>query len=217
MKPLLRWFLANVCLATLLFGSAGRLDLPMAWAYISLYGIFSLAAILRADPGLLEERIHPGPASRDRPFRHLVLLLVLSHFALAGLDAGRFHWSDTVPTVLKVAGLFGLAAAFGLAGWASAVNPFFSSVIRIQRERGHHLITAGPYQYIRHPGYAAAIVAALCSGLALGSWLSMVPSFAGIMLLIRHTAVEDEFLRHELQGYSEYATRILYRLVPGLW
>ena len=87
------------------------------------------------------------------------------------------------------------------------MNRFFSSAMRIQRDRGQHVITTGPYQYVRHPGYAAFILVALCSGLALGSWGSLLPSLLYIGLFIRRTAVEDRLLREELEGYPAYAER----------
>ena len=149
--------------------------------------------------------------------RLLAAASLVGHWVVAGLDVGRYHWSDTVPLGVQLLGLIGFAAAFALIRWAQHVNRFFSSAMRIQRDRGQHVITAGPYHYVRHPGYAAFILVALCSGLALGSWWSTVPPLLFTVLFIRRTAVEDRLLQEELEGYSAYAEKVRYRLVPGLW
>ena len=98
----------------------------------------------------------------------MVTLFFLAHWVIAGLDVGRFHWSDTVPPAMQFGGLVGMAATMGLAAWAVSVNRFFSPVVRIQEERGHHLVTVGTYQFIRHPGYLAGMSMGLCSSLVLG-------------------------------------------------
>jgi protein-S-isoprenylcysteine O-methyltransferase Ste14 len=109
------------------------------------------------------------------------------------------------------------AAALGLTTWAMNTNRFFSPVIRIQRERGHHLITTGPYRYIRHPGYLAAVISWVFGSFALGSWWAMVPAGVCILILLRRTIIEDRFLHAELAGYAEYARTVRYRWVPGVW
>ena len=101
--------------------------------------------------------------------------------------------------------------------WAMRVNRFFSSVIRLQEDRGHQLVTDGPYRWMRHPGYTAGILLCLSSGIALGSWLSALPAVACIPLLLRRTVAEDRFLKENLKGYSAYADAVRYRLVPGVW
>ena len=100
--------------------------------------------------------------------------------------------------------------------WAMAVNRFFSPVVRLQEERGHRLVTDGPYRYIRHPGYAGILLSA-CVGVALGSWWSLLPLVVAMGLILRRTALEDRFLRASLEGYASYAEQVRYRLVPGIW
>jgi protein-S-isoprenylcysteine O-methyltransferase Ste14 len=141
----------------------------------------------------------------------------LAHYVVAALDLGRFHWSRPLPLRAQGAGLLGLAAALSMLFWATSVNPFFSSVIRIQRDRGHRGITVGPYRYVRHPGYAAAIVLVLSSALALGSRWSLPPAILASLALIRRTLVEDRVLREELERYAPYAEHVRYRLVPTVW
>jgi protein-S-isoprenylcysteine O-methyltransferase Ste14 len=206
-------------IAAVLFGSAGRWDMPWFGVYLGLWLLFTLITAATVDLDLMKERLRPRAAGRDS----LLLLRLLAtaslggHFVVAGLDVGRYHWSNTVPLGAQVLGLIGLAAALATIRWTQHVNRFFSSAMRIQRDRGQHVITGGPYQYVRHPGYAAFILVALCSGVALGSWGSLLPPLLYIGLFIRRTAMEDRLLREELEGYSAYAGKVRYRLLPGLW
>jgi protein-S-isoprenylcysteine O-methyltransferase Ste14 len=136
---------------------------------------------------------------------------------VAGLDVGRFHWSDRVPLAVQLLGLVALAAAMAVMTWAVAVNRFFSSAIRIQIDRGHHLVMAGPYRYVRHPAYACAPFLVVGGGLALGSWLAALLGLIAFLPLLRRTAQEDRTLREQLDGYAEYARKVRYRLLPGVW
>ena len=97
------------------------------------------------------------------------------------------------------------------------VNRFFSSVVRIQHERGHYVVTAAPYRWVRHPGYAGAILATVTSGVALGSWLSLAVAVLAVPLILWRTIGEDRLLRDQLPGYRDYAAQVWYRLIPGLW
>ena len=140
------------------------------------------------------------------------------HWIVAGLDRGRFHWSDDVPGWLQGICLFAVAAGYALALWAMRVNRFFSSVIRIQTDRGQHVVTTGPYAFVRHPGYTAGIVILAASGPALGSWLAaaLVVIFS-LPFLLHRAITEDRMLQAELAGYSDYAARVRWLLVPGIW
>jgi len=221
MKRTLAILLAPILFLTLnalvLFGAAGRWDLPFFWACIGVYAGFMIAAFLTIDPDLRKERIRPGPGGKDRLTRWFLLPFILFHWIVAGLDVGRYHWSDIVPSGVQIASIVGFAMGLGLTLWAMAVNRFFSPVVRIQSERGHHLITAGPYRYVRHPGYVGAFLACLCGGLTLGSCLAMAPLAAFAVALVRRTLVEDRYLIGNLDGYKEYAERVRYRIIPGIW
>jgi protein-S-isoprenylcysteine O-methyltransferase Ste14 len=160
--------------------------------------------------------MRPGGQRVGLRFLPLVVVMFL-HWALAGIDRGRLHISDTVPALLEGMALvlFGLAWIIFL--WAMHVNRFFSSVPRIQSERGHVIITTGPYRFVRHPGYTAALVAAVTSGIALGSWISTFIAPVALVLLVWRTIIEDRMLRRHLPGYADYAARVRYSLVPGIW
>src|SRR6185295_2758712 len=115
----------------------------------------------------------------------------------------RWHGVDRIPQSLQLLGLTGLAASLGLALWAMVQNRFFSPVVRIQTERGHHLVTSGPYRFIRHPGYLGSAGAALSAAFAVGSWWAMIPAVGSAVVIIRRTILEDQFVRRELAGYAE--------------
>lgn len=217
MKPYLRLLLFVVVLAAILFGSAGRVDLPGFWIYVGIFGATCLPSIRKVDPDLVQERLHPGPGGRDRALRWVVVPLGLAHWITAGLDVGRYHWSDTVPAGIQIAAMVGIALSMGLCTWAISVNRFYSPVVRIQTDRGHRLITAGPYAYVRHPGYAGTFLFCLCSSPALNSWWSMAPMAVLMLLLLRRTILEDRFLRRHLDGYEQYAQRVRSRILPGMW
>jgi len=213
----IRFLAVPLVMVAILFGSAGRWDLPLVWAYIAVLVAFIPVFRFTMDPGLVQERLRPGPGGKDRHIRLIAFPLVLCHWVFAMLDIGRFHWSDTIPYGFRVAGLIGLAVSLGMAVWAMSVNPFFSPVVRIQHERGHRLVTEGPYRFVRHPGYVSSLLSCVFGSLVLGSWWGAVPITALIFVILRRTALEDRYLQQELEGYAEYAKRVRYRLVPGLW
>jgi len=200
-----------------LFVSAGRLDLPMFWAYLGVWTASALVGPLVIDPTLLKERIRPGPGGRDYLTAALLAPLWLGQCVLAGLDVGRLHWSDNVPLTVQVIALLAVAAGLAVMVWAGAVNRFFSSVIRIQTDRGHLLITTGPYRYVRHPAYAVCPFIFIGGGLALGSWLAGLSGLLLVVAVLRRTALEDSVLRQQLAGYAAYAEKVRYRVFPGLW
>jgi protein-S-isoprenylcysteine O-methyltransferase Ste14 len=200
----------------IIFASAGRLDLPFVWAIIGVLATLYLALALFGDRGMMRERLAPGPGDQDRLTRFLGGGMLVGHWVLAGLDIGRFQWS-VVPWQVQAAGLAGCGAALGALFWAMRANPFYSSVVRVQKERGHHAVGTGPYRFVRHPGYAATLLAMLSGGVALGSWLAMLPILVFFGLFIRRTLLEDRMLQQELEGYAEYAQKVRYLLVAGLF
>ena len=176
-----------------------------------------VAAVLVIDRDLLRERAKPGPGGIDRKLRFILVPFSAAHLVIAGLDVGRFHWSGHMAVGIQIAGVVGLAASMSLSVWAAAVNRFFSPVVRIQSERGHHVVTSGPYRWIRHPGYTAVLGSILCSGPALGSWWSMLALVPTFVMLFRRTSLEDRYLHERLDGYADYAKRVRHKLVPGVW
>jgi protein-S-isoprenylcysteine O-methyltransferase Ste14 len=97
------------------------------------------------------------------------------------------------------------------------VNRFFSGTVRIQTERGHHVVTDGPYRFVRHPGYAGALLGFVLIPLLLDSVWAFIPAVLLIAITFVRTALEDATLQKELPGYAEYAQTTRYRLIPGIW
>lgn len=142
---------------------------------------------------------------------------VSAQVIIACLDVGRFHWSNTVPLTVHATGLALFGAGFGLLTWSVAVNRFFSSVVRIQSERGHAIVNTGPYRYVRHPGYLGMLLGYPVIALAIGSWWALLPSALCALIVLRRAALEDAYLQEHLAGYREYAAGVTHRLIPGVW
>ena len=212
---LLTWVLFPAIVGAFVFGGAGRLDLPAVWAVLVILAAFSVASGLLVDRDLIRERVAPGPGNVDRLTRPLAAILLPAHWLLAGLDA-RFGWSP-IPMWARAAGAVLYAAGCAFVLWALTANRFYSSAVRVQSDRGQRPVQAGPYRIVRHPGYAATIACTLSASLALGSSIAMVPAILFAALFVRRTIVEDRLLRRDLDGYTEYAREVRYRLLPGVF
>ena len=140
-----------------------------------------------------------------------MILLVIT-----GLDAVRFRWSN-VPFVLKALGFIGFIPGIVFSLWAMVKNTYASNMVRIQENRGHKVCTTGPYRYVRHPMYVGVIILVLCFPLALGSFYAFIPSSTIAILFVLRTLLEDKTLKKELPGYKEYAKKVRYKLIPGIW
>ncbi len=206
--------------AAIFFVSAGRWDLPVIWIYLGLMLVPTLILIpllAHHSPGLLEERMRPGPGERDRIGLLALVIGMPAVWVITGLDLGRFHWSRGFPPGVQAAGFLGLVAGFWFTAWAMWVNPFFSSAVRLQQDRHQALVTSGPYAWVRHPGYAGGLLFTVANSLALGSWWSLVPAVIMIAAILRRVRLEDRMLRTDLPGYDAYAREVRFRLVPGIW
>jgi protein-S-isoprenylcysteine O-methyltransferase Ste14 len=217
-KRILQVVLTYLVLAAILIISSGRLNWTWAWAYLGLaVGIVVInALILPAE--LVAERGQPGENVKrwDRVLTTLAGLPALAAPLVAGLDE-RFGWSPDLALAIHLAGLALFALGQGLFSWAMASNKYFSTAVRIQMDRGHTVASGGPYRYVRHPGYTGYAVSSFGISLALGSLWAMIPTGVVAGLLVVRTALEDRTLQDELSGYRDYAQRVRYRLLPGIW
>lgn len=195
---------------------SGQWSDPWLWLYVGSWSAFGLIALLSIDENLTSERFHPPEPGADRLPLRVVRVIALAHLAVGALDTGRWHVAP-VPPPARVAGLVGMIACSMLIVRAMRTNRFFSAVVRIQKDRGHHVVSSGPYARIRHPGYAGMITAIPFSALALGSWLGVALALVYSGLIIRRVMFEDTFLQANLPGYQAYAARVPYRLIPGAW
>jgi protein-S-isoprenylcysteine O-methyltransferase Ste14 len=220
-KRIVRGLVSVALFVTLLFVPAGRWDWSAGWVFL----IFSLSSISilsfflwKKDPELIKERtrVADNVESWDKTILRIYGVLSISLFIVAGLDGGRFQWSS-IPTSVLVLGWVGLALALAVIWWALFTNTFTSRVVRIQDDRGHQVVTDGPYRYVRHPMYVGVIIAVLAMPVVLGSWWALIPGVGIVVLFFVRTALEDRTLQAKLSGYSEYTKIVRYRLVPGVW
>lgn len=214
LKRIMRWLIASTVAAIAIFLAAGTLRDPWLWAYGAALAALTLWPVLTITDDLARERFTPPSAGADRLSLRTIRIVALAHVLIGSLDSGRWHLAP-VPSFVRAAALAGMTAAFWMVYRAMIENRFFSAVVRIQRDRGHHVIDTGPYAVVRHPGYAGMIAGVACSGLALGSWLSFAVALVYAALIFRRVLFEDEYLRSNLEGYSEYTRRVRYRLLPG--
>ena len=203
-----------------LFGAAGQLSWPMAWAVLGVYSAFKVASFAFVDPELMRERAAPGPGV-DRVDAVVATLgylgLYPGTFVVAGLDAVRFGPAIPIPQSAQVAAFLVFALGYGFAFWAVRSNPFFATFVRIQEDRDHSVVSSGAYALVRHPGYAGALLAHLALPFTLGSIWALGPAAMGTIFFVARTSREDRTLRDRLVGYREYQTRVRWRLLPGVW
>jgi protein-S-isoprenylcysteine O-methyltransferase Ste14 len=219
---LVRETLGNLVLIGILFGIVGRWDWWNGWALSAIYIFWTLSTaifILPVNPAMLAERAH---LHKDTPKWDLVALSFLgvgtiATYVVASLDV-RWGWSSPIPFSAQFTGF--IVAVIGndiLLVWAMVSNAFFVATVRIQSERTHTVVSSGPYRFVRHPGYAGAILFHLATPIMLNSLWAFIPAGLSILVLIVRTMLEDKKLQAELDGYKEYAARVHYRLLPGIW
>jgi protein-S-isoprenylcysteine O-methyltransferase Ste14 len=187
------------------------------WIYLATFLGVLLVVLTTLDREVTRERLKKGQRTADPVI--LALLRIFSAAAILGgiLDVVWLHVSDTVPFAVSMAALPLMVAGFLFALNAIRANRFFVPQVRIQADRGHRVIDSGPYRWIRHPGYAGMFVASPMGGLIIGSWLGFALGACASAVFAVRAFREDGFLKQNLAGYSDYATRTRYRLVPGLF
>ena len=214
-KPIKRFTVTLLCFGTILVLLEGRLDTWLA-LYLAGWSIFALYAFASIDDDLAKERFHPPEPGADRLPLRAIRVIALVHIVIGALDAGRWHLAP-VPAVIRAIALPVMVVSALLVVQSMRANRFFSPVVRVQTERGHRVIDRWPYGTIRHPGYLGMIISVLCSGLVLGSWLGFAFAAVYAALILRRVFFEDAFLQVNLAGYTDYARRVPYRLIPGGW
>jgi protein-S-isoprenylcysteine O-methyltransferase Ste14 len=207
-----------------LFVCAVDFDWWEAWCYALLIvaaGIGGRILAERRHPGLTAERQSVQKVQSAKAWdKVLAPLMALSvSFPLvivAGLDH-RFGWSPVFPLWATVIGFILVSLGYAISAWAFVENRYFSSVVRIQTDRGHVVCDSGPYRFVRHPGYAGSILPLPGIVMALGSMWTLIPAVVALIIAVIRTALEDRTLQEELPGYRDYARRVRYRLIPGIY
>jgi protein-S-isoprenylcysteine O-methyltransferase Ste14 len=210
-------------MAAFLFIPGGTLDWPGAWIFLLAMCVWAFgmgAWLAKHDPGLLAERLkplnQPGQKRWDKILITGAASLWAAWLAFMPLDAARYHWSH-MPVWVQGLGALGLVACAYVVYLTFRENTYAAPVVRIQKERGHKVVTTGPYRLVRHPMYAGAAFFFLSTPLLLGSWygLALAPVMIGVLAV--RAVMEERTLATELEGYPEYAARVRYRLVPLIW
>jgi len=221
LKNILRFAGFLVLLGIFIFVPAGTLSYWQGWVFLAAFGfaivVFMLYGMLR-DPNMLKERSQKAKNVKhwDTVILNIYTVFLVIMVVLAPLDGGRFHWSH-VPLWVNLLGLGLMIPSFGLLMWVTTTNTYLSRYVRIQDDRGHQVITSGPYRFVRHPMYASSILFFPAIPMLLGSWWALIPAVIIMGLVILRTYLEDKTLQAELPGYKEYAQKTRYRMVPGVW
>lgn len=220
-KRMLQIAIQFLILAAILFISSGRPDWYMAWVYLAIFAIgvtINAAFLTRVSPELIAERARVRTNARrwDKVLGTLWGILSLVALLIAGLNV-RFGWPPQILLKLQLVAVVFVSLGSALASWAMISNAFFAGTVRIQEERGHTTVSEGPYRFVRHPGYAGWIVSGIALAVMLGSLWALIPAVLAALALVVRTALEDRTLMEELDGYGDYARRVRYRLVPGIW
>jgi protein-S-isoprenylcysteine O-methyltransferase Ste14 len=207
-----------------LFVAAGTVRWPAAWVYVGLLLLSTLGSrllVFLRDPSTLRERARFSSAPNTKPWERLLVPIVgllgpLTIATTAGLQR-RLGGPAGLPGLVQALAALLVAAGYGLAVWAMVANRYFSAVARIQEERGHRVVSDGPYRLVRHPSYAGALLAGLAVPLMLDAPWALLPALLTGAAIVVRTALEDRMLREELEGYQDYAERTGARLMPGIW
>jgi protein-S-isoprenylcysteine O-methyltransferase Ste14 len=204
------------------FAGAGSLTWTRGWIGVAVYLVASgclTVLISRINPGLLQQR-EKWLRNDTWPFDRIVLIVyvLLSYIEVfvAGLDAGRFRWM-ALPGWTLAPGIILFVAAMAMVCWTMVTNPFAETTLRLQTDRGHSVVESGPYRIVRHPMYLGFAMQNLAAAFMLGSGWAIIVSAPVVATLIARTAHEDRFLRARLSGYSDFAQRSRFRLIPLIW
>lgn len=203
-----------------LFLAAGTLAWPAGWIFLILFYSFVVVAVRllsRHNPGLLEERMSVFKPNPKRDTMFLLLSAVsLVWLVVMPLDAVRFHWSQ-VPLWLQVVGTLVLAGSFACMYLAFRENAYLTPTVRIQEERGHAVVSTGPYRYVRHPMYTGFLLFFVGMPLLLGSAFGLLLALVLIGLVVRRAVLEERLLREDLPGYDAYMAQVTSRFIPHVW
>ncbi|MDH5552659.1 MAG: isoprenylcysteine carboxylmethyltransferase family protein [Nitrosomonas sp.] len=196
-----------------------------AWVMIvmwTVYGVVTTYYLLRHDPALLAERLkflplHKDQKDWDKVLMSLFFVAGIGLYLIPGFDVVRYEWSEPLPEWMKILAMLIHLPCFLLLGWVMRENTYLAQVVKIDKARGHKVVTTGPYALVRHPMYIVVIVLLFALPVALGSRVALILAVFLTLLLIIRTYFEDRTLHAELEGYPEYAKHTRYRLIPGIW
>jgi protein-S-isoprenylcysteine O-methyltransferase Ste14 len=217
-RRLIQVFSILILQGAVLFIAAGTLSWKWAW-YVLLLGLLLLlinGILLPAELVIERGRKKENVKKWDRIITSIISLPTILMYVFSGLDH-RFNWTGDVHIIINIAGLVLIFLGSMIFTWSMVSNKFFSTLVRLQIDRQHTVVTEGPYKYIRHPGYLGYIIFTLATPIALGAFSGLIFSGTIGILLIARTSLEDATLKKELPGYAEYTENVKYKLIPLLW
>lgn len=207
--------------AAMLFIPAGTVYWPRAWVFLAVVFVAAALSVFAIPEELLDERYKPGIQKAQPLSDKIILVAFISSFVativLIPLDVFRFHLMAPPPMIISVVGLVAFAAGWWLIARAMIENAFAAPVVKLQKERGQHVVDSGPYRIVRHPMYSSVIPLLVGMALWFGSYAAAIASIVPTVLIAIRLLFEERFLRRELPGYEEYTTRTRFRLVPFVW
>jgi len=221
----LRFIVRMILFALALMWPAGTWVWREAWVMVGLWLVFGLVIqhyLIHDDPALLSERLKLVPIHKDQKTWDKVLMAIffiagIALYIVPGFDVVRYGWSEPLPLWMKAIAFVIHLPCFYLLVWIMRENTYLAQVVKIDDERGHQVITTGPYAYVRHPMYTTAIILFFAFPVALGSrYALLLAAFLALILLVR-TYLEDRTLHEELDGYAQYAKQTPYCLIPRIW
>jgi len=201
------------------FIGAGRIDYWQGWIYNGLNIIFLLLSYFLLPRELIEERLKPkeGMKKWDKICSIVSAPVSFAILIISILDGGRFDWEPRIPILVVIIGVVVYTIGQIIVLWAKKVNKFFSTVVRIQKDRGQTVCKDSPYRFVRHPGYLGGLLYIIVTPIVLSSFWGLIPAAIAVVLLFIRTYLEDKTLQRELEGYTDYTNEARYRLLPGIW
>ncbi len=217
-KRITQVLLSFILISIIMFLTAWTIRWQWAWVLICANILILLINLCVLPMEVIEERGRKKENVKkwDRVLTAISIIPALGIYAVSGLDY-RFYWSIDLNGSIHIIGL--LLYFFGsmLTTWAMVSNKFFSTMVRLQTERGQQVATGGPYGFVRHPGYVGFIITNLMVPLVLGSLYGLLVSSVSVVILIIRTHLEDNTLLAELDGYDGYSKKVRYKLLPHVW
>lgn len=218
---LLKTLSTALVFSAIFFISAGNIFYFNGYLFLAtnlITGIMNYLTI-RSNTSLIEERstIKMGAKGWDKRLLAVSAFVYLLNVVVAGLDSGRYHLTPPIPVGVMLTGVFITIIGQVFFLLARSENKFFSSIVRIQTERGHTVCNTGIYKFVRHPGYLGMIISLCGFPMLTASFWSIIPTALAVILLVIRTKMEDSMLQLELQEYKTYALTTRYRLLPKIW
>lgn len=221
LRAVLKVFFVFLLIIASTFLLAGRITYWQGWGFgaVIVLVILVQSIVFAHKTELAKERQKPGPGTKwwDKVISAFLASMFLAILVIASLDAGRFGWTKQLPMFVYIISYIVFVFSIAITAWAKWVNKWFSSVVRIQKDRDQKVVQIGPYKIVRHPGYVGGILMGLTMPLVLGSLWALIPAGITVILLIIRTYLEDTTLQKELPGYTDYAKKVRHRLLPGIW